>query len=58
MSIDDLVPPEGDSVIINRNGVVIASVETLLKWTDNWIQTAEFRLMLSKGSKPKKRRKE
>lgn len=55
MSIDDVTPPEGDSVVINRNGAVIASVETLLRWTDDWLKVTEFRSMLGKNKKRRDR---
>lgn len=48
MSIDDLVPPEDGQIIVTEKGVVITSVDTLMRWTDNWLKTAEMRLMLSK----------
>lgn len=51
MNYDELMPPEGDSVIINRNGCVIASIETLIKWTDDFLKIAEFRVMLGKNRK-------
>lgn len=55
---DEIIPPDGDSVIITKNGCVIASVETLLKWTDDWLKTAEFRVMLGKNKKGRKKCKE
>lgn len=48
MGIDDLVPPEDGQIIVTEKGVVITSVDTLMRWTDNWLKTAEMRLMLSK----------
>ena len=48
MSIDDLVPPPDGEIIVTQNGVVITSIDTLMRWTDNWLKTAEMRLMLSK----------
>lgn len=48
MSIDDLVLPEDGQIIVTEKGVVITSVDTLMRWTDNWLKTAEMRLMLSK----------
>lgn len=62
MSIDELVPPEEGQVWVNKNGVVISSVDTIMRWTDDWIKTAEFRQMLSKAAhgtmtKKKRRRK-
>ena len=53
MSIDDLVPPEDGLIIVTNNGTVITSVDTLMRWTDNWLKTAEMRLMLSKRFKDK-----
>lgn len=48
MGIDDITPPSGDQIIVNKNGAVITSIDTLMKWTDTWLKTAEMRLMLSK----------
>lgn len=56
MNVDEVIPPEGDTVIINKNGAVIASVDTLLKWTDDWLKVSEFRLMLGKNKKRRKKR--
>lgn len=56
MNIDELVPPESGNVVVNKNGVVIASVETIMRWTDDWVKTAEFRVMLSNAEYGLKRR--
>ena len=57
MSFDELVPPEGDQIIVTENGVVITSLDTLMRWTDDWLKVVEMRRMLS-SRKVKKWRKE
>ena len=47
MSIDDLIPPEDDQVIVTKNGVVITSIDSLMRWTDDWMKVVELRRMLS-----------
>lgn len=47
MSIDDLVPPEDDQVIVTKNGVVITSLDALMRWTDDWMKVVELRRMLA-----------
>lgn len=54
MGIDDLVPPEDDRIIVTNNGTVITSLDTLMRWTDNWLKTAEMRRMLSMRKPEKK----
>lgn len=47
MGIDELVPPEGDQIIVTENGVVVTSLDTLMRWTDDWLKVVELRRMLS-----------
>ena len=47
MDIDELVPPEGDQIIVTENGVVVTSLDALMRWTDDWLKVVELRRMLS-----------
>ena len=48
MGIDELVPPEGDQIIVTENGVVVTSLDALMRWTDDWLKVVELRRMLSR----------
>lgn len=48
MDVNEILPPPDGEVEVTSNGVVICSLNTLMRWTDNWMRTAELRLMLSK----------
>lgn len=48
--INDIIPPEHGVVVITPYRVAVATVNTLLSWTDTWEKTLEFREKMRKCS--------
>lgn len=46
MGIDEIVPPEQGKIAISSHGAAVASIETLLTWTNTMESTIELRRLL------------
>lgn len=47
-SLEDIAPPPDDEIIVTGNGVVITSIQTLMRATENMVATANLRVALAK----------
>lgn len=50
---DTILPPPENNIILTKNGVVVMSIETLMRATDNVVQITGLRNVLS-GRKRRK----
>lgn len=44
---DNILPPPDDNILLTKNGVVVMTIETLMRATDNVVQVTGLRNALS-----------